>query len=150
MVNSTNISGVNSGPNSSKTSTPTAEMGPSFISAASNHSITATLAAGPLNDLGYALLGSPYSASYTNRMILTAATNSGNGTTINGLDAHGVDDGMTKLIQNPSTTDPLIFTHLNSGSLPNNQFSNESAGSVQIPPLGAARCTYIINKWQFA
>jgi len=145
-----NISGMNSGPNSSTVSTPQAEMGPRFSSAAFDHSITTTLAAGPLNDVGLGLLGSPYSCGYTNRFIITAATNSGNGTTINGWDARTVEDGFTALFVNPSTTDPLIFTHLNSGSLPNNQFSNENAGSVQIPPLGAARCTYIINKWQFA
>jgi hypothetical protein len=149
-MGSLNISGMNSGPNSSKQTTPTAEMGPPLVSGAANHTASALLAAGPINDLGIGIIGAPYSNGYTNRLILTAATNAGSGTTINGLDAHNTPDGFTMLIQNPSTTDPLVFTHLNSASLPNNQFSNENAGSVQIPPLGAARCTYIVSKWQFA
>jgi len=149
-----NISGLNSGPNSSNQSTPQAEMGPRGSSAAYNHSISATLAVGPINDLGFTVLGAPYNNGTTNQFLLTAATNSGNGTTINGLDAHNIDNGWTALIVNPSTTDPLIFTHLNTGSLPGNRFSNENAGSVQIPPLGAARISYIgaigTGYWQFA
>lgn len=150
MVAVSNISGQNRGPNTSTITTPTAEMGPRGVSAAANHSIGFTCGVGPYNDAGLALFGNPYSNGYTNRYILTAATNSGNGTTFNGFDASNVPDGFTVLVVNPSTTDPLIFTHLNSGSLPNNQFSNENASSVQIPPLGAARCTYVVNKWQFA
>jgi hypothetical protein len=142
-----NISGLNSGPNSSKVSTPQAEMGPRSSSAAFNHSISASLGVGPYNDLGLPVLGAPYSNGYTNRFLLTAATNGGAGTTINGIDSTNIDDGWTGLIVNPSTTDPLIFTHLNGGSQPNNQFSNENAGSVQI---GAARLTFIVSKWQFA
>lgn len=154
MVSVSNISGRNSGPNSSSVSTPQAEMGPRGASAALNHSISATLTAGPINDLGFAVLGNPYNCGTTNQFLLTAATNSGNGTTINGLDSSNIDNGWTALIVNPSTTDPLIFTHQNTGSLPANRFSNENASSVQIPPLGAARVTKIgalgTGYWQFA
>ena len=109
-------------------------------------SVTATLLAGPLNDLGYPTVFQ-YSSGSTTRLLLTPASG---GTTINGLDASGVTDGFTILIVNQSTTDNLIFPHLASGSQSGNQFSNENAGSVAIVPLGAARCTYVVSKWQFA
>jgi len=111
--------------------------------------VSATLGVGPLNDLGCTLLGAQWESGGTNRLILTAATNSGNGTQINGVDASGVADGFTLLMVNASTTDPLIFNHLNSGSLAANQFSNANGGQVQIPPYGAARATYIVNRWYF-
>jgi hypothetical protein len=110
------------------------------------YSVTITLTAATLNDLGAGVL-TGYSSGSTTRLLLTAASG---GTTINGLDANDVADGFTVLIVNQSTTASLIFTHLNSGSLGANQFSNVSAGSVTILPLGAARCTYVVNKWQFA
>jgi hypothetical protein len=64
------------------------------------------------------------------------------GTTINGLDASGVSDGFTTLMQNPSATDNLVFAHLASASQPTN--------SVAVPPLEAARCTYVVKQWRFA
>jgi hypothetical protein len=112
------------------------------------NSASATLAAGPLNDLDRATLPG-YSSGSTKRLLLTPASG---GTTINGLSATNCDDGHTILIVNMSTTDLLIFTHLAGGSLSANQFSNMNAGSVSIAALGAAPCTYLrgaINKWQF-
>jgi hypothetical protein len=114
-----------------------------------NVSVSATLGVGPLNDVGCTVLGPNWESGSTNRLILTAATNSGNGTQINGVDASGVADGFTLLFLNPSTTDPLIFNHLNGGSLAANRFSNANGGQVQIPPQGAARATYIVNLWYF-
>lgn len=109
------------------------------------YSVSATLASGPLNDLGAPLLWG-YASGSTTRLLLTAAVGD---TTINSLDASGCSDGFTIIIVNQSATDNLAFTHLG-GGLSANQFSNANAGTVAIPPLGAARCTYIINKWQFA
>jgi hypothetical protein len=149
MVNSTNISGNNAGPNSTTVATLQAQMGPHNSTATFNRKITATLTVGPLNDLGSTLLGANYGSGYSNLLVLTAATNSGNGTTINSVDASNAEDGFTALFQNPSSTDPLIFTHLGGGIL-SNQFTNQNGGSVQIPPLGAARATRINNLWQFA
>lgn len=88
-----------------------------------------------------------YVGGTTNRLRLAAASG---GSTITGLLATGVPDNFTILIQNTSASDVLIFTHLDAGSSSANQFSNQNAGSVEIPKLGAARCTYIVNKWQFA
>lgn len=72
------------------------------------------------------------------------------GTTINGLDASGVSDGFTTLMQNPSATDNLVFAHLASASQPTNKFCNVNASSVAVPPLEAARCTYVVKQWRFA
>lgn len=149
-MTSPNISGVNRGPNSSNVSTPQALMGPRLSSPIFDKSVTGALAVGPLSNLGASILGPKYVSGLTNRLIVAAATNAGNGTQIGGIDASGVSDGLTILIVNTSATDPLIFNHLDSGSLPTNQFSNQNAGQVQIPPLGAARATYVINVWQFA
>ena len=109
------------------------------------NSISATLAAGPLNDLSNPTLPL-YKSGSTNRLLITPASG---GTTINSLDASGCSDGFTMIIVNMSTTDDVIFTHLG-GGISTNQFSNASAGSVALLPLGAARCTYIVSKWQFA
>lgn len=118
------------------------------------NSISATLTTGPLNDLGAATLQTTtaginlrYQSGSTNRLILTPASG---GTTINGIDASGCSDGARMLIQNASSTDNLIFAHLAAGSLSGNQFSNQNAATVAIPPLGAARAFYVVNKWQFA
>ena len=110
------------------------------------YSIAATLASGPLDDLGSPTLFG-YSSGSTTRLLLTSASG---GTTINGLDASDVTDGFTVLIVNQSTTDSITFTHLASTSMSFNRFSNVSAASVAILPLGAAWCTYVVNKWQFA
>jgi len=110
------------------------------------YSVTKTLTGGPFNDLGAATLPGYFSGS-TTRLLITP---SGADVTINGLDASGTTDGFTVLIVNQSATYNLIFTHLNTGSQSGNQFSNVSAGSVAIQPLGAARATYVVNKWQFA
>jgi hypothetical protein len=117
------------------------------------NSLSVTLGAGPYNDLGGSTLQTYskgltliYRSGTTNRLVLTAA--SGN-STINSLDASGVSDGFTILLLNASTTDDLIFTHLG-GGIATNQFSNVSAGSVALLPLGAARCTYVISNWRFA
>jgi len=109
------------------------------------NSVSATLGAGPLNDLSFGTIPNFRSGS-TNRLFLTPASG---GTTINSLDASGVSDGYTMLLVNPSTTDNLVFTH-QGGGISTNQFQNANAGSVAIPPLGAARCTYVVNKWKFA
>jgi len=109
------------------------------------NSVSATLTSGPLNDLGRTTIQN-YRRGSTDRLILTPAPG---GTTINSIDAAGCSDGFNLLIQNASSTDNIIFTHLGGGQS-SNQFSNEYGGSVLIPPLGAARCTYIVNKWQFA
>lgn len=90
---------------------------------------------------------SGYIGGTTNRLLLTAAVG---GTVVNGLSAAGVPDGLTILISNISSTDPLSFPHLAIGSLAANQFSNQNAETVQIPPLGAARVTYVSSKWVFA
>ena len=111
--------------------------------------VAATLATGPLNDVGPYLLPG-YVSGVTNNLEITPASG---GTTITGLDATGVAATaifFTVLIRNRSTVDTLIFTHLGAGSLSGNQFSNMNGASVSVPPLGAARCTYINNKWQFA
>lgn len=88
-----------------------------------------------------------YTGGTTNRLVLAAAAG---GSTITGLSATGVPDGFTLIWENSSTTDSLTFPHLSASSLAANRFSNVNAASVQIAPLGAARCTYIVNKWQFA
>jgi len=110
--------------------------------------VSATLATGPLNNVGSGVI-TGYVSGLSNDLELTPAVG---GTTINGLDSSGVTAGVafTLLLRNRSATDSLTFTHLNGGSLSANQFSNMSAASVDIAPLGAARCTYIVNKWQFA
>lgn len=117
------------------------------------NSISATLATGPLSDLGASTLYTTtkgittrYLSGTTNRLFLTPASG---GTTINGIDASGCSDGFTMLIVNGSSTDNIVFTHLG-GGISTNQFSNVSAGSVELLPLGAARCTYVVSKWQFA
>ena len=109
-------------------------------------SVTATLTTGPLDDLGASKIPR-YSSGSTTRLLLTPAAGD---TTINGLDASGVPDGFSILIVNQSATANLVFAHLASTSLSANQFSNPNASSVAIVPLGAARCTYVVNKWQFA
>ena len=117
------------------------------------NSISVILGAGPYNDLGESVLQVysygltlTYKSGATNRLILTPASG---GTTINSLDASGVSDGYTILLVNPSTTDVLIFTHLGGGTA-TNEFSNTNAGSVQLLPLAAARCTYVVRNWKFA
>ena len=110
------------------------------------YSSTATLTAGPLNDLSFPTLWGYVSGS-TTRLLLTPASG---GTTINGLDASDVNDGFCILIVNQSATDNIIFTHLNSSSHSYNQFSNASAGSVALLPLAASLCIYVVNKWKFA
>ena len=67
-----------------------------------------------------------------------------------GLDASGVSDGFTTLMQNPSAPDNLVFARLASASQPTNQFCNVNASSVALPPLGAARCTYVVKQRRFA
>ena len=91
------------------------------------------------------LFASGLSRGTTNRLVLTAAAG---GSTITGLS--GATDGFSILINNPSTTDTITFTHLDAASASANQFSNMNAATVQIPPLGAASAVYIVNKWQFA
>lgn len=86
-----------------------------------------------------------YVAGSTNRLILAAASG---GSTFTGLLAG--TDNTTILIQNTSTTDSLYFSHLSGSSTSTNQFSNLNASTVAIPPLGAARTTYVVSKWQFA
>ena len=113
---------------------------PSASPVASLNTVTATLAASQNN---YSPAG--YVGGVTNRLVLTAASGS---STITGLVA-GLD-GSLLLISNPSSTDSIIFTHLDASSAAANQFSNMNGVSVIIPPLGAARCTYISSKWQFA
>jgi hypothetical protein len=151
-MTSPNVSGFNSGPNVTTVGTPTATLGPPQSRVNFSQSVTAVLTAATINDMGGSILGPTYRPTLTNRMVLTAASG---GTTINGMQApiaqNGeLNDGWTVLMQNASASDSITFTHLNSGSLPNNQFTNQNAGSVLIPPLGAARCTYIGTKWQFA
>jgi len=108
-------------------------------------SVSATLSSGPLDDMGATLIPG-YSSGATTRLMLTAASG---GTTINGLDASGVSDGFTILIVNQSSSDNLIFNHLASTSLATNQFANKNNSSVSIAPNATARCTYVVNKWQF-
>lgn len=109
-------------------------------------SITSTLAAGPLDDLGPPTLWG-YSSGSTTRLILTAASG---GTTINGLDASDVTDGFTILIVNNSATDGITFAHQAPTSQSANQFTLEYGGSVYLPAYGSARATYVTNKWRFA
>jgi hypothetical protein len=118
------------------------------------NSVSVTLGAGPYNDLSYTVLQSSpakgivqiYVSGSTNRIIINPAVG---GTTINSLDASGCSDGFTILFVNASATDNVIFNHLGGGAGAN-QFSNQNGGSVAIVPLAAARCTYVVNKWQFA
>jgi hypothetical protein len=128
---------ANSAPSQSQIDAPVVSGGVTLVS------VSASLATGPLNDLAVA----GYVGGTTNRLLLTAAVG---GTTINGISASGVPDGFTMQIINPSTTDALTFAHLAAGSLAANRFSNVNAASVQIPPLGSARLTYVTNQWQFA
>lgn len=104
-------------------------------------SVSATPSAGTIND--YAPVG--YVGGTTNRLILTPGVG---GTTINGIVA--ATDGWTVLVQNASTTELLTFAHLAVGSSSANRFSNANGESVTLPPLGAARMTYVTNQWQFA
>jgi len=137
------LSANNPGPASVTTVNTSANYGVSGYSAATS-GVIATLAAGPL-DLNAANFAG-YQSGITNRLLLSAAAG---GSTINSIDASGVSDGFTLLIENMSATDALTFAHL-AGAIATNGFSNINGDSVTIPPLGAARCTYIINKWQFA
>lgn len=111
----------------------------------SSTGVNAALSSGPLDDLGPSILIGYLST--TTRLTLTPAAG---GTTINGLDARGRADNSTVFIQNLSATDSLTFAHLAVGSLAANRFNNMNGASVLIPPLGAARCTYVVNQWQFA
>jgi hypothetical protein len=142
-----NVIGTSPGPGSAvSTQTQAQLVAAPPGSAFSTTSVAAILATGPLNDVGANLILG-YVSGVTNRLILTPASG---GTTINGFDASGAADGTIMLIQNASATDSLTFAHLAAGSLAANRFSNMNAASVQIPPLGAAECTYIVNKWQFS
>ena len=109
-------------------------------------SVSKTLTAGPLNDLGASVLTGFVSGS-TNRLILTPAAG---GTTINGIDTSGMADNFTFLIQNGSTVDALTFANQAAGSAAANRFRNQNSASVTIPPGGAARCTFVVNRLQFA
>ncbi len=116
--------------------------------------IRVALDTGPYNDLGIPTqkvggggsIMPTFRSGSTNRFLFTAASG---GSTINSLDASGYSEGETVFMQNLSSTDYLIFTHLGGGTTAN-QFSNANAGEVAIPPLGAARCTRSNGMWQFA
>jgi hypothetical protein len=119
---------------------------PSTASATNGQTVTAAIATGPVNNAGAAALYG-YLPGVTTQIIATPAAG---GSTVNGLDATNVRNGHTVLWQNASTADSITFAHLAAGSLAANRFSNMNAATVSILPLGAARCTYLTSKWQFA
>lgn len=119
---------------------------PATASASGGKIVTVTLATGPLDDIGASTIYG-YVPGATTHIIATPASG---GSTVDGLDSTNVSLGHTVLWQNASTTDSIIFPHLAAASLAANRFSNENAASVSIPPLGAARCSFINNQWQFA
>jgi len=117
--------------------------------------VSATLGAGPYNDVGYAVLlasgATPSSSTYrsgsTNRVNITA---SGGNITINGFDASGCSDGFTMLIYNASASSGIIFNHLNSGSLANNQITCANGAFATLNAQTGARISRVNGKWTFA
>jgi len=58
-------------------------------------------------------------------------------------------DGFTFLIHEDGGVGSIVFPHLGASST-GNQFKNMNAGSVVIPPFGAARVTYKNGYLRFA
>jgi hypothetical protein len=82
------------------------------------------------------------------RALFTAASG---GSTITGLNSTGFADGQLLVIRNPSATDSITFTNLDSNSTAANQFRLQNSGSVLLPPYGGAFAMYEtgIAKWVF-
>lgn len=82
----------------------------------------------------------------TNRLLITAAAG---GTTITGLNASGIADGVSIALFNDSDTDNLTLPNNNAGSLAANRFLGAGASDLILPPRSGVLLVRVGSSWRF-